>query len=259
LSENSSAGREWSEKVAVVTGGTAGIGAATADLLAAKGVRVVLSGRRVSLGEDRAAAIRAAGGQAIFVAGDAGVKEDVDRLVATALDSYGRLDIGVNNAGAALEMTPLDEADGELLEAMHRTNVMGSFWAMQGEIRAMLAGGGGTIVNVASDSGLGGQQSAGTYASTKHAVVGLTKSAALDYARRGIRINAVAPGPVLSEAMSRVFESGAYREADVAEMVPLGRLGSPHEIAQAIAWLAGPESSFVVGAVLSVDGGTRAR
>jgi NAD(P)-dependent dehydrogenase (short-subunit alcohol dehydrogenase family) len=242
-------------KVAFITGATSGIGEATAKTLAHRGVRVVISGRREALGKRVVDQIRAEGGEATFIVTDVNSEESIGKAISYSVDQYGSLDIGVNNAGIALETQPLADCDGEKLQQMLQTNVMGVFWCMKYEIQQMLKQGSGAIVNLASIAGINGIPYASTYAATKHAVVGLTKSAALDYATKNIRINAVAPGAIRTDIILQQMGFGAYDENKVIEMFPVKRMGNPQEIANGITWLCSDESSYATGHILAIDGG----
>ena len=246
-------------KVAFITGGTSGIGEATAKTLASRGVKVVVSGRRETFGLRVVNDIRSRGGEAIFIVTDVNTEESIKKAISRTVDEYGGLDMGVNNAGIALETLPLADCDGHKLQEMLQTNVIGLFWCMKYEIQQMLKQKGGAIVNLTSIAGLNGIPYAGTYAATKHAVVGLTKSAALDYATKNIRINAVAPGAIRTDIILQQMDFGTYDEKSVIEMFPMKRMGNPQEIANGIAWLCSDESSYVSGHVLAIDGGFTAK
>ncbi len=247
------------QHVALITGGATGIGKETAKVLAAQGVRLVLTGRRADVGAAAVEELRQLGGEATFVVADVGDEADVRRTVAVAVDTYGGLDMAVNNAGVSNETVPLGDSDTGNFEAMLRTNVLGVYFSMKHQIRHMLGHGGGAIVNLASIAGLNGMLYAGPYAATKHAVVGLTKSGALDYATRNIRINAVAPGAIATDLIAHQITLGRYDEGTISAMHPVARMGRPEEIARGIAWLLSREASFVTGHVLSIDGGFQAK
>jgi NAD(P)-dependent dehydrogenase (short-subunit alcohol dehydrogenase family) len=246
-------------KVALITGGASGIGKATALLLARQGVKVVISGRREALGQAVVREIKAEGFEAAFVIGDVNSEASVRQQIEFAVNKYGRLDLAVNNAGIANETKTIGESDPAKFQAMVQTNVMGLYLCMKWEIEQMLKTGGGSIVNLASIAGLNGISYAGPYAATKHAVVGLTKSGALDYATRNIRINAVAPGAVKTDIIEQQLALGQFDEAYVSAMHPMARMGRPDEIANGIVWLLSDQASFVTGHILNIDGGFQAK
>ena len=246
-------------KVAFITGGTSGIGETTAKTLASRGAKVVVSGRREILGQEVVSQIHTDGGEAIFMLMDVNSEESISKAISDTVSEYGSLDIGVNNAGIALETLPLADCDGDKFQQMLQTNVMGLFWCMKYEIQQMLKRKGGAIVNLASIAGVNGIPYASTYAATKHAVVGLTKSAALDYALKSIRVNAVAPGAIRTDIIIQQMNLGTYNEKMVVEMFPVKRMGHPQEIANGIAWLCSDEASYVTGHILAIDGGFTAK
>lgn len=196
--------------------------------------------------------IEAGGGKALAVPTDVTDPESVARLVEQTVKTFGRLDVAFNNAGAGQMPTPLADISFEDFETGLKTNLYGAFLGMKYEIPAMLAVGGGAIVNMSSTAGLQGAPGMGPYAAGKHGVVALTKTAALDYGKRNIRVNAIAPGPIVNEQMSQL---GEERLQQIARFIPLGRLGRVEEVARAAVWLCSDEASFITGAVLSVDGG----
>jgi NAD(P)-dependent dehydrogenase (short-subunit alcohol dehydrogenase family) len=247
------------QKVAVITGGATGIGKSTAMLLAGKGIKVVISGRREAVGQKAIEEIRAQGGDAAFIAADVDNETQVGQMIGFAVKKYGRLDLAVNNAGISNETKTIGDSDPAKFQAMLQTNVMGVYLCMKYEIQQMLKNGGGSIVNLASIAGLNGIPYAGPYAATKHAVVGLTKSGALDYATQNIRINAVAPGAIKTDIIAGSIAQGQYDEATISAMHPMARMGNPEEIAHGIAWLLSDEASFVTGHVLNIDGGFQAK
>ena len=246
-------------KVAVITGGASGIGKATAAVLARKGVKVIISGRREALGQEAAAEIRSQGGEVSFVVADVDSEASVRAMIDFTVNKYGRLDLAVNNAGLANETKAIGDSDPVKFQAMLQTNVMGLYLCMKYEIKQMLKHGSGSIVNLASIAGLNGIPWAGPYAATKHAVVGLTKSGALDYAQQNIRINAVAPGAINTDIIAGQIALGQYDEPTVSAMHPMARMGRPEEIANGIAWLLSDDATFVTGHILSIDGGFQAR
>lgn len=247
------------QKVAIVTGGASGIGKSTALILARRGIKVVISGRRETLGRQVVEEIRAQDGDAAFVTADVNDEASIRQMIEFAVTRYGRLDLAVNNAGIANETVRIGDSDPVKFQAMLQTNVMGVYLCMKYEIQQMLKNGGGSIVNLASIAGLNGIPYAGPYAATKHAVVGLTKSGALDYATQNIRINAVAPGAVNTDIITQQIALGQYDAVTVSAMHPMARMGKPEEIAHGIAWLLSDEASFATGHVLNIDGGFQAR
>lgn len=253
-----------STPVALITGGATGIGKEVAKALAAQGAVVVISGRReregaLAVEEIRAAASTGAGGAAHFIQNDVTSEAEVSRMIDAIASRHGRLDMAVNNAGISTENKIVSDSDTAAFKAMLDTNVLGLYYCMKSEIRQMLRQGGGSIVNLASIAGLNGIPWAGTYAATKHAVVGLTKSSALDYATQGIRINAVAPGAVRTDLIAGQIALGQYDEPTISAMHPMQRMGRPEEIARGICWLLSEQASFVTGHVLSIDGGFQAK
>lgn len=245
--------RLFDGSVALVTGGGSGIGRATALALAQQGARVVVAGRRASLCEETVGVIREAGGEAAFKQTDVSVPSEVAALVQFTVDTFGRIDIAVNNAGYQERRALLAEQPEAVFEAVFATNVKGIYLCMKYEIAQMLERGGGVIVNSASVSGIRNPNPGlALYAASKSAVISLTRSAAMEYAARNIRINAVAPGRVVTEMMLR---SGIDDMARVADGLPLKRMGQPEEVARAVVWLASDAASFVVGQTLGVDGG----
>ncbi|WP_260287761.1 SDR family NAD(P)-dependent oxidoreductase [Peribacillus aracenensis] len=252
--------KTFQNKVALITGATGGIGKETALTLAERGVKVVISGRRRELGNQVVDEIIVKGGEALFVTSDIGNEQEVQELIKKTVSHFGKLDILVNNAGIYLETVPVAQADGELFEKMLQTNVMGVFYTMKYAIQQMQEQGhGGAIVNLASTAGLNGIPYGGPYAATKHAVVGLTKSAAIEYAPENIRVNAVAPGAIKTDSIAQFIEQGTYDENMIIQMHPMMRMGRPQEIADAIVWLSSDEASFATGTILNVDGGFTAK
>jgi NAD(P)-dependent dehydrogenase (short-subunit alcohol dehydrogenase family) len=239
--------------VILVTGATSGIGAATAKSFAARGHRVVLAGRRADKGQAVVDEIRAAGGEATFFTTDVSNPAEIQSLVENTIGTYGRLDAAFNNAGVEGDaFVPMHEQSAENFRRVFDVNVEAVLNCMKAEIGAMLETGGGAIVNNASIAGLVGFNGMSVYTASKHAVIGLTRNAALEYAQQGIRVNAVAPGPIETEMYGRLADE--IRE-QIKTMVPMGRPGQPEEIASAVMWLADPANSYTTGQVIAVDGG----
>jgi NAD(P)-dependent dehydrogenase (short-subunit alcohol dehydrogenase family) len=243
-------------KVALVTGGTAGIGKATALAFAREGARVVVSGRNADAGAEVVKQIQRAGGEATFVRADVTKAADVQALIDKTLATYGRLDYAFNNAGVEGDLGPLHEASEQTYDQIFNANVRGVFLSMKALVPGMLKTG-GVIVNNASIAGLIGFPGAALYAASKHAVIGLTKSAALEYAKLGVRVNAVAPAAIQTDMIER-FTQKVPREQLVAAH-PVGRVGTPEEIAAGVLWLCSPGASFVTGHTLTIDGGFTAQ
>jgi NAD(P)-dependent dehydrogenase (short-subunit alcohol dehydrogenase family) len=239
-------------KVAIITGAGRGIGAAAARRFAAAGASVVLAARTATDIERVAREIQASGGRALAVATDVTDEGQVEDLVKRTIATYGRLDVAFNNAGAGHTPRPLAEIPLDDFVRSIMVNLVGVFIALKYEIPAMVAGGGGALMSTSSSAGLQGAPGLGDYSAAKHGVVGLTKTAALDYGRLNIRVNAIAPGPIVNEQMARLPEE-ARRQ--IAQYVPLGRLGEPGQVANTAAWLCSDEASFISGAVLSIKGG----
>lgn len=244
------------DKVALITGGTSGIGAATAIALAKAGTHVVLTGRRDKEGEAIAEKVRAQGVKGVFVRGDVTTERDIEKAVETAVGLKGKLDFAFNNAGIELGGINIADTTAEQFHKVFDINVLGVILSMKHQIRAMLKTGGGSIVNNASVAGTIGMPGVGVYIASKHAVLGLTKSAALEVAKSGIRVNAVSPGAIETEMLDR-FTGGKNADAVkyLESMHPIGRLGKADEIAHTALFLFSPGASFITGQDIRVDGG----
>ena len=248
-------------KVALLTGAGSGIGKACAAAFAREGAKVVVSDVMAKGGEETARMIRETGGEALFVRCDVSRSTDVDALVEATVRAYGRLDCACNNAGIDGAQAPTAEYPEEIWSRVLSVNLTGVWLCMKHEIPRMLAGGrGGTIVNMSSILGTVGFENASAYVAAKHGVVGLSRTAALEYATRGIRVNAVCPAfiytPMLEQAGMR---EGSDRFAAVSALHPVGRMGTPEEVAESVLWLCSDGASFVTGHALLVDGGYVAR
>jgi NAD(P)-dependent dehydrogenase (short-subunit alcohol dehydrogenase family) len=248
-------------KVALVTGGTSGIGKAAALALAAEGAKVVVSGRRQEEGRAVELAIKKAGGDAFFVKADVSREADVKALVDKTVAVFGRLDIAFNNAGIEGQMGLTTDAQTvENFDSIFNINVKGVLLAMKHESAAMLRNGGGSIINTSSIAGQIGLAGAGVYVVSKHAVNGLSKSAAVEFARKGIRVNTVSPGTIQTDMVTRLVGEGESEARKWWEnQHPVGRFGTVDEVAAAVVWLASPASSFVTGTDIAVDGGYMAQ
>jgi NAD(P)-dependent dehydrogenase (short-subunit alcohol dehydrogenase family) len=237
-------------KVAIITGASRGIGAASARIFAASGAKVVLAARDAGAIATVAKDILSTGGQAVAMPTDVRDSMSVERLVQQTLDVYGRLDVTFNNAGDGHMPTPLADVKVEDFERAIRVNLTGVFLSMKYEIPAMLRSGGGAIVNMSSTAGLNGVKGIAGYVAGKHGIIGLTKTAALDYAQLNIRVNAIAPGPILTDRLKQV-----KNRDQVALAVPIRRIGEPEEVAYTAAWLCSEQASFITGATIPIDGG----
>jgi NAD(P)-dependent dehydrogenase (short-subunit alcohol dehydrogenase family) len=253
VKENDNYGLEG--KVGLVTGGTSGIGRDTAVLFAKAGVKVVIAGRREVEGEETIKLVREAGSDGLFVKTDVSKAPEVETLIKKIVEKFGRLDIAFNNAGIEGVWVPIIRQSEEDWDRTININLKGVWLCLKYELRQMLKqGGGGAIVNMSSITGLVGSAGAGTYSASKHGVIGLTKSAALENARSRIRINAVCPGAIETPLADRIFGAPEVHKY-VVSCHPIGRFGRPREIADAVAWMCSDRASFMTGQCLVLDGG----
>ena len=240
-------------KVAVITGGSSGIGRAAAVAFAREGAHVAIGARRQTEGEETARLVREAGGQAVFVQTDVSQSDQVQRLIQAAVERWGRLDCALNNAGiegdAFVHTADYSESTWDQIVAI---NLTGVFLSMKYELQQMLKHGSGTIVNMSSIAGLVGGPLGSPYFATKHGVIGLTKAAAMEYAKSGIRVNAVCPAVIDTDMAQRGFSE---MWDVVVNMHPVGRVGKPEEVADAVVWLCSDRAAFITGHALPVDGG----
>lgn len=247
-----------SSNVVLITGALAGIGRATAISFAREGNRVVISGRNQEAGHGLAAELRALGAETEFIRADVRHEDDVRNLIDQTVAHFGRLDVAVNNAGTAAEGGPITEQTEANYATTFDTNVLGTFLSLKHEMRVMLPQGHGSIINLSSTMGSRGAPNASLYVASKHAVEGLTKAAALEGAGSGVRVNAVAPGPVVTDLLDRFTGRSAEKLAALAAGVPFKRVGNPQEIADVIVFLASEKASFLTGQVVAVNGGKTA-
>lgn len=244
---------DFRDRVVLITGGTSGIGRAAAVSFARAGANVVVAGRRHEEGTRTVELIRQDGGEGKFVQADVSKIEQASSLVHQTVEEFGRLDIAFNNAGTEGPLGRLAELQEDGIEEAVNVNFHGTRFCMKFEIEQMLKHGSGAIVNCSSVAGLIGISGSSIYCATKHAILGLTKATALDYVGAGIRINAVAPGPIDTEMLKRITPRGTYDERSAA--VPMARLGTPSEVADVVMWLSSDSAAFVTGQTIVVDGG----
>ena len=245
-------------QVVLVTGGLTGIGRATALAFAKEGAQVVVSGRRDEEGQKLVSEIREAGAEAEFIRADVRREEDVHDLIDKTVERFGHLDVAVNAAGTEGVPGPITEQTAESYAATFDTNVLGTLLSTKHELRVMLPQKNGSIVNISSTYGRTGAPGASVYSASKHAVEGLTRSAALEVAGTGVRVNVIAPGPIETAMLDR-FTGTAEKRAGIPATVPLKRVGKPEEIAQVIVFVSSDKASFITGASYIVDGGKTAR
>jgi NAD(P)-dependent dehydrogenase (short-subunit alcohol dehydrogenase family) len=246
-----------SKPVVLITGGLTGIGRAASVAFAQKGAKVVVAGRRDGAGEALVKELRSFGSEAEFINADVRKEDDVRALVDKTVALFGRLDVAVNNAGTEGRVGPITDQTAETYAATFDTNVLGVILSMKHEVRVMKGQGSGCIINISSTYGHEGAAGASLYAGSKHAVEGITKSVALEVAKSGIRVNAVAPGPTDTGMLTR-FTGTPENKAALTAGVPLGRLGLTEELADAIVFIASDQASFITGHILNVDGGKSA-
>jgi len=246
-------------KVAIVTGGSSGIGRATAIAFAHEGAKVVVASRRAEEGEETVRLVKEAGSDGFFVKTDVTQAADVNEMVEKTIRSYGRLDYAFNNAGIEQAPSPLVEQTEETFDQIIDINVKGVWLSMKYQIPQMLKNGGGAIVNTSSIAGLVGMAGVPIYVASKHAVVGLTKSVALEYAKANIRVNAVSPGAIETDMFERFVKDNPQAREQMMAMHPLGRAGKSEEIASAVVWLCSDGASFITGQTLALDGGFTAQ
>lgn len=245
--------------VVLITGALTGIGRATALAFAREGARIVVSGRREEAGRQFAAELRALGSEAEFMRADVRAEAEVRALVEYTIGRFGRLDIAINNAGVEGQVAPVAEQSVDNYEQTFATNVLGTLLSLKHEMRVMLAQGSGSIVNLSSVAGQVGMAGASVYVASKHAVEGMTKSAALEGAAFGVRVNAVAPGPVATDMFDRFTGRSEDAKAGFLSTIPAKRAATVEEIAETILFVAGDKARYLTGQSLAVDGGYTAQ
>jgi NAD(P)-dependent dehydrogenase (short-subunit alcohol dehydrogenase family) len=244
--------KRFEGKTAFITGAASGIGRATAVAFAVEGARVVVTDRVEAALRETGESVKEIGGEVLAIACDVSKPEEIEAAVARAVNTFGRIDCAFNNAGVENKATPLHEIELEEWDRILGINLRGTFVCMKHEIAQMLRQGGGVVVNTSSGAGIRGVAGGASYAASKHAMIGMTKSAALDYAKRNIRVNCILPGNIATPMMDR-FTDGDIQKA--IDLEPVGRLGKPEEIAEAVLWMCSDLGGFVTGASVVVDGG----
>ena len=259
LSETKEMATQLQDKVILVTGGGSGIGRATSALLARQGAKVMIADYVPESAERTVKIIKDAGGEASCVAADVSVTKQVEMMVAKTVETYGRLDGAFNNAGIEGKMADTIAYPEDVFDRVIAINLKGVWLCMKYEIPQLLKHGGGAIVNTASGAGLVGVGQLSAYNASKHGVVGLTKTAALEFAQKNIRVNCVCPGLINTPMVARMIDSGGMNEQEFLAAEPVGRMGRPEEIGEGVVWLLSDAASFVTGHSLSIDGGYVAR
>jgi NAD(P)-dependent dehydrogenase (short-subunit alcohol dehydrogenase family) len=243
------------EKVVLITGGGSGIGRAAAILFASEGAKVIIANRRIETGIETVNMIKKSGGEAIFIQTDVSKKKQVENLIATIVEKFGSLDCAFNNAGIDGKPAPIVDCEEEDWDEIININLKGTFLLMKYEIRQMLTQGYGSIVNMSSICSTIARPNRCAYIASRHGIEGLTKTAALEYSGKGIRINAVAPGSIRTDIFYRSVKGNPDKEKFYLNRHPIGRIGEPEEVASAALWLCSNAASFVTGSIMLVDGG----